>query len=207
MLRAARLPRLRKPVNSALTGPLDTRNMPSIEILNTPAERTEFSDAVYSMSGRALAVASRFEATCRALAILLGIRHQSSSPGSFSLTQPEDLDLLIAEITKRRLFRQIESVVLQLNLPDEASRLFHAARDDRNFVAHELAMGIEGSLRSDHQVSELKSDLAVRVRRLALADLAICLLMLIETREALPTLQFISGYADSVTKWVCDSAS
>jgi hypothetical protein len=68
-------------------------------------------------------------------------------------------------------------------------------------------MGIEGSLQSGHLVSELKSDLAVRVRRLALADLAICLLMLIETREALPTLQFISRYADSVTEWVCDFAS
>src|SRR5918992_1505572 len=101
--------------------------MPSTEILDTPAERTEFSDAVYSMIGRALAVASRFEASCRALALLLGIR-QSSPPGSFSLTRPEDLDLLISEIRKRQLFRQIESVVLHLNLPDEASRLFHAAR-------------------------------------------------------------------------------
>jgi hypothetical protein len=181
--------------------------MPSTEILDTPAERTEFSDAVYSMIGRALAVASRFEASCRALALLLGIRRQSSSPGSFSLTRPEDLDLLISEITKRQLFRQIESVVLHLNLPDEASRLFHAARNDRNFVAHELTMGIEESLQSGHQVSDLKSDLAVRVRRLALADLAICLLMLIETQEALPTLQFISGYADTVTGWVCDFAS
>jgi hypothetical protein len=122
------------------------------------------------MIGRALAVASRFEASCKALALLLGIRHQSSSSENFSLTGPEDLEALISEITKRQLYRQIESVVLHLNLPEEASRLFHGARNDRNFVAHELTIGMSGLLESTEKIGGLKSDLAVKVRRLALAD-------------------------------------
>jgi hypothetical protein len=66
---------------------------------------------------------------------------------------------------------------------------------------------MSGLLESTEKIGGLKSDLAVKVRRLALADLTICLLLLIETREALPTLQFISSYADTVTRWVCDFAS
>lgn len=181
--------------------------MPYNEILDTPPERTDFSDGVYSMIGRALTVASRFEVSCKALALLLGIRHRDHSSGSFSLTRPEDLEALIAEITKRRLFQQIESVVAHLKLPEEATRLFHAARDDRNFIAHELTVGINHLLESDQHVTTLRSELAERVKRLAMADLAICLLLLIETREPLPTLEFISDYAETVKRWVCDSTS
>jgi len=181
--------------------------MPYYEILDTPPARTDFSDDVYSTIGRALTVASRFETSCKALALLLGIRKQDPASGSFSLTRPEDLEALIAEISKRRLFQQIESVVARLKLPEEATRLFHAARNDRNFVAHELTLGIDRLLESDQRVAHLKEDLAVRVGRLAMADLGVCLLLLMETRESLPTLEFISGYAETVKRWVCDSAS
>lgn len=181
--------------------------MPYSEILATPPERTEFSDGVYSMIGRALAVASRFEVSCKALALLLGIRQHDPASGSFSLTNPQDLEALIAEIRKRRLFQQIELVVAHLKLPEEATRLFHAARNDRNFVAHDLTVGIDHLLKADQHANTLKSELAVRVRRLAMADLAVCLLLLKETREPLPTLDFISGYAETVRRWVCDSAS
>jgi len=45
-------------------------------LLEFPRERTEFSDAIYAMIGRALAYATSFEATCRALGSLPDIRQQ-----------------------------------------------------------------------------------------------------------------------------------
>lgn len=176
--------------------------MSAYEIIRRPPERSDFSDEVYSMIGRALTLASRFEASCKALALLMGIRRRSSD-GSFSLSRVEDLESLVSKISERRLFQEIKSVVECLNFPEDAKKLFHAARADRNFVAHELTFGIEHLLESDEELEALKSDLALRVHRLATADLAICLLMLIETREPLPTLEFISAYSESVQRWVC----
>ena len=72
-------------------------------------------------------------------------------------------------------------------------------------MAHKLTLGSQHLLESDEKLELLKSDLALRVHRLAMADLAICLLMLIETREPLPTLKFISTYPESVQRWVLEA--
>ncbi len=125
--------------------------MSAYEIIRRPPERSDFSDEVYSMIGRALTLASRFEASCKALALLMGIRRRSSD-GSFSLSRVEDLESLVSKISERRLFQEIKSVVECLNFPEDAKKLFHAARADRNFVAHELTFGIEHLLESDEEL-------------------------------------------------------
>jgi hypothetical protein len=176
---------------------------PSEDILYPPPRRTEFSDDMYSMIGRALAVANRFESSCKALALLLGIRKQDSPSDSFSVTRQQDFDELIAAILKRRLFQQIETLVARLRLPEEAKQLFHSARNDRNFIAHELTLGIDRVAESESYVETMRADLAVRVEHLAMADLAVCLLMILETDETLPTLKFVSDYAGIVKRWVC----
>jgi hypothetical protein len=174
---------------------------PSDDILYPPPTRTEFSDDVYSMIGRALAVANRFESNCKALALMLGIRKQDS--GIFSITRQQDFESLIAAIRGRQLFQQIETLVAHFGLPGEAKQLFHSARDDRNFIAHDLTLGIDRGAESEDYVETMRVDLAVRVERLAMADLAVCLIMILETDETVPTSKFISGYAGAVKRWVC----
>jgi hypothetical protein len=174
---------------------------PSDDILYPPPTRTEFSDDVYSMIGRALAVANRFESNCKALALMLGIRKQDSD--IFSITRQQDFESLIAAIRGRQLFQQIETLVAHFELPGEVKQLFHSARDDRNFIAHDLTLGIDRGAESEDYVETMRVDLAVRVERLAMADLAVCLTMILETDETVPTSKFISAYVGAVKRWVC----
>jgi hypothetical protein len=52
--------------------------------------RSEFSDAAYAAIGRALAFATRFEANCRALAALIGVREAMKARGA---SDGESLDI------------------------------------------------------------------------------------------------------------------
>jgi hypothetical protein len=52
--------------------------------------RSEFSDAAYATIGRALAFATRFEANCRALAALIGVREAMKARGA---SDGESLDI------------------------------------------------------------------------------------------------------------------
>jgi len=175
---------------------------PSEDILYPPPRRTEFSDDMYSMIGRALTVANRFESSCRALALLLGIRKQNSADG-FSVTQRGHLESLVGAISRHKLFQQIETLVGHFGLPRDAKQLFHSARDDRNFIAHDLTLGIDRLAESEDYVKSMRADLAVRVERLAMVDLVVCLLMILETDATRPTTRFISDYAEKVKRWVC----
>ena len=51
--------------------------MSSHDVFDLPTERTEFSDAGNAAFGRSLVFTTRFEATCRALAVLMGIKDRT----------------------------------------------------------------------------------------------------------------------------------
>lgn len=92
-------------------------------------ERTEESDAVYSVLGRALAYATEFESNCRTLAHLFDIQ-KSESQFSYEIYK------LVKSGT---LHAKIKLLIDEHGLPDWIEEKIHEARKARNFVAHEAA--------------------------------------------------------------------
>lgn len=92
-------------------------------------ERTEESDAVYSVLGRALAYATEFESNCRTLAHLFDIQ-KSESQFSYEIYK------LVKSGT---LHAKIKLLIDEHGLPDWVEEKIHEARKARNFVAHEAA--------------------------------------------------------------------
>lgn len=92
-------------------------------------ERTEESDAVYSVLGRALAYATEFESNCRTLAHIFDIQ---KSENEFSY----EIYKLVKSGT---LHAKIKLLIDEHGLPDWVDEKIHEARKARNFIAHEAA--------------------------------------------------------------------
>jgi len=92
-------------------------------------ERTEESDAVYAVLGRALAYATEFENNCRNLAHLFDIE-KSESEFSYEIYK------LVKSGT---LHTKIKLLIDEHGLPDWVEEKIHEARKARNFIAHEAA--------------------------------------------------------------------
>jgi hypothetical protein len=92
-------------------------------------ERTEESDAIYAVLGRALAYATEFENNCRTLAHLFDIE---KSEKEFSYE--------VYELVKSgTLHAKIKLLIDEHGLPDWVDEKMHEARKARNFIAHEAA--------------------------------------------------------------------
>lgn len=92
-------------------------------------ERTEESDAIYAVLGRALAYATEFEENCRSLAHLFDIE---KSENEFSY----EVYKLVKSGT---LHAKIKLLIDEHGLPDWVEEKVHEARKARNFIAHEAA--------------------------------------------------------------------
>jgi hypothetical protein len=174
------------------------------DYFSLPTERTEFSDAFYSAIGRGLTFATQFEANCRTLALLVGVKNRVISDVTFSLSRPEDLDALVNDLQKKRLFDHITVVCRDLGIDSESRTILQKGREARNALAHELTLGLEQQVESelgrDHYVDHLRR----LMEDLALANLIVCLFSLLATSEPLPTMHFISQYACRAVNWVCE---
>ncbi|MBL0949587.1 MAG: DUF4145 domain-containing protein [Pseudomonas sp.] len=92
-------------------------------------ERTEESDAIYAVLGRALAYATEFENNCRTLAHLFDIE---KSEKEFSCE--------VYELVKSgTLHAKIKLLIDENGLPDWVDEKMHEARKARNFIVHEAA--------------------------------------------------------------------
>jgi hypothetical protein len=168
------------------------------ELFDLPAERTESTDHAYAALGRAITVATRFEAHSRALAYLLGIR-LADQP----LDEQTMLDIYSA-IWQKKLAHHLNSLVTGLKLGDDVDQTLQSARKARNYLAHEYALGLPGSLRQDDDVPRMIHTLRSHVDSLAKGDLLVSLLSQQLTNEELPPPQFASSWPATVAQWVCD---
>ena len=174
------------------------------DCFSLPTERTEFSDAIYSAIGRGLTFATKFEANCRNLALLVGVKNRAISDVTFSLSRQEDLDALVNDLQKKRLFDHITVVCRDLGIDSETRVVLQKGRVARNAFAHELTLGLEhqaeNDLGRDHYLDHLRS----LMEDLAVANLVVCLFSLLATSEPLPTMRFIAQYRCRAVDWVCD---
>ena len=92
-------------------------------------QRTDESDAVYAVLGRALAYATEFENNCRALAHLFDVV-KSESEFSYEVYK------LVKSGT---LNEKIKLLIDKHGLPKWVEEKIHDARKARNFIAHEAS--------------------------------------------------------------------
>lgn len=164
-------------------------------------ERTEYGDAAFGAIGRLLAIATRFEGNCKALAVLLGCRDTTqASP----LRSRQVIESLAEKILKLDLYKVVRRIA---GKQKPVLETLDAARLARNEVAHDLAKGLDrspDSLPQEYQLSHL-----ARCRELAYeiaeADTIVSLVASVLTGEPIPYGDVHSAYAERVADWVWDS--
>ena len=169
-------------------------------------DRTEFSDAAYAAVGRALAFAARFEANCRALAALIGVREAMKGRSASEGETVEDLfDRLTQEYWQVRRLRHHETaIVSRYKLPKDIRGSLRVGRAARNEIAHEVTLGIAAEIEIEEGRNRLLESLRNIVAKLADADRIVCVLMHLYTQEPLPTVAAFEEFPKRVIKWVCD---
>ena len=159
-------------------------------------ERTEWGDSIYSAIGRALTLATHFESSCRGL---VGILQLKTTPHEI-LESPTGIEEFSAELYRRSLGRNISTLV---PTQDDFRLLLDKARDARNEIAHEIALGIE-----DQEGLERNEDFLLRrIRELSLilaeADRAVCFALTVVTHDHMPNNNFLKEYPEKIARWVC----
>lgn len=160
-------------------------------------ERTEHSDALHAIVGRALIIATKFDASCKAAAL-----HNEIRTGVLNLQIEQDRSNLLDGVAEK--YRSLKSSITALKLPKEVSVILHDANDARNSVAHDLAKGMVGCLdiKVDEasfirEVSELMFDLAY-------GDVVISHTICALNGDPSPVGEFASSYVDRVIRWVVE---
>jgi hypothetical protein len=167
--------------------------------------RTEFSDAAYAAVGRALAFATRFEANCRALAVLIGVREAMKARSAPDGESVDDLfERLTQEYWQVRRLRHHETAVALYKLPQDVRAVLRVGREARNEIAHELTLSIAAEIQTEEGRSALLGSLRSAVAKIADADRIVCVVAHLETREPLPTVAAFEEFPKRVVEWVCD---
>src|SRR5688500_7119998 len=134
--------------------------MSSHDLFDLPTERTEFSDAGYAAFGRSLVFATRFEANCRALAVLMGIKDRTQAQRNDStLLDDEEFRKLVAALWKKQLFHQIQALNTSVHLTNDLRTVLNAAREARNYLAHDFGLGAQHEIETDAGRAERLTDL------------------------------------------------
>ncbi len=189
--------------------------MVDLAFFNTE-ERTEYSDELYAVIGRALAVATHYEANCKALVSMLEIKKQ---PALLKGKQ-EEVEEKLKKLWKRTFFKNIqvltsfpkETAENQKDDPETARakdfadyllKILDKAREARNDIAHEITLGIEDKAEYEEYRGTTIEMIQEQVKYIAEADFHIA--GFIENFNKTNIATSLDKYIERIMNWVCET--
>lgn len=167
-------------------------------------KRSLYRDQYFAALGRAVSFATRFENNCRLLCELVELKYpKSKSVSRVSLLTEENIALLCERVEKWQLNDYIQKAVSRLALHTSIDTALRAAREARNTLTHESAIGIEDTINESEEDDLFLDHLGQLVRPIAEADIVVFVILAKETHEPIPRLDYLRSFADRVVDWVC----
>lgn len=160
-------------------------------------ERTENSDELHGIFGRALIIATRFDSMCVAAADTANSRADLITK---KLLDEAEYKKFVLQTTKNHT--NLNNSILALGLSADASDILHSARMARNYIAHELSIGLTGCLDTKIDDNTLTKDISELIERIANGDIVISALISLRNNDPLPRIQSITIYKEEIIKWV-----
>jgi hypothetical protein len=170
----------------------------SLPFYHFEIERTYFSDDTFGAIGRALTFATDFEANCKSLSMLMNIKSRK-----FSLENENDFKSFLEKLERKTLFKHIETIEQYFKIGDINSLIMNG-KNARNFIAHELTLGIKESVEKDEGRKYIFESLKEKIAEIAKANIIIILLMSLETNDIIPTSDYIKKYISMILTWVLE---
>jgi hypothetical protein len=160
-------------------------------------ERTENTDELHAILGRALVVATKFDSNCKSAALQIQLIEFASSG------QINDLSLLLERLAEKYQGQTLSSSIKALKLR-EASVLLVDAKDARNAVAHDLAKGLTGCLDTRLNEEAFVKEVADLMFDIAHGDITISHILSALNDETPLRPEFIETYVQRVVQWVVE---
>ena len=175
-------------------------------------DRSEYTDELYSVIGRALTVATHYDTNCKALANTLSIRKNTNL-----LNNETAFNNLLEKLSKRQLGPSIDTFTSRIRKAlkqggssPEIIEAFEATifqflkkgRESRNFIAHDLAAGISREINNDSFREGFLKITREHIERIAKADYYISVFVEnhINKTEINPSIE---SYIKRMCDWVC----
>lgn len=162
-------------------------------------DRTENSDEIHAILGRALIIATRFDAMCQTAAIALDIKREAILTATMA---DDEYNAFVSKIATK--YRSLKDHIKSIGLPEDTSVILHDARKARNAVAHDLTIGLIGCLDTKIDERKLIAEVSELMMDLAYGDIAISMTLLMFNGNALPGPEFRSSYMDRIRNWVVE---
>ncbi|UTL91823.1 hypothetical protein [Pseudomonas fluorescens] len=162
-------------------------------------ERTENSDELHGVFGRALIVATRFDSMCETAAITTKIKGSLVKNSVFSDIEYKDF---VSKLIQGH--STLNSNIEALGLHKGASEILHSAREARNYVAHELTRGKVGCLDTKVDESNLIFEVSELIEKIVYGDVIISILISRQNNGPLPINYSIESYKEKIIKWVIE---
>jgi hypothetical protein len=155
-------------------------------------ERDEFSDQNYSVLGRAISICVQFEQDVNVLRMFVEIQKEI---GRLSLNETS-YDEIAKRIWKMSLHNKIASSLTAGELVESLTK----AKNARNFIVHELSIGIQNDIRTDKGREYLIQTLEVKLGDLLNGWYLVLLFhSIINKQDGLPRME---DFTKSNVEWV-----
>ncbi len=161
-------------------------------------ERTEYSEQIHAMLGRALIIATRFDSMCDTLAKAYSLKQNLI----ISALSEEEWGKFVKNLISK--FTTLNNNINSFKLPNEISKILHKARKSRNEIAHSVTKGLEGCLDIRLKHEDLIKTLKKLVGDIADGDMFISILISKFNGDPILNQQSLSTYKDEIINWVID---
>ena len=150
--------------------------------------------------GRALFIASGFEDDCRSLAFVLKVREPQPEGQS-----DDEFFTAVSKAVLGRLVDLNKLIARRAKLKEDYAAMLHAARDARNYIAHEAVDDFERLTKVSGGFEQWRDVMASKLEEVAYGRIIVAVLLSRNSAEATPTPEAIDAYPKRVASWVFES--
>lgn len=161
-------------------------------------ERTENSDEIFGVMGRALVIATRFDSMCKTLARAIDLKF----PALLQRISDSDFESLIEKSKKK--YSTLDKSIKKIELSRDLFVILDDARKARNAVVHDLAIGLEGCVDTKLDEVGFLSEVSKCIFDLARGEVLISNLIQVFNGEEPMRSDRILAYRDGVVSWVIE---
>jgi len=161
-------------------------------------ERTENSDELFGIIGRALVIATRFDSMCKTLARAIDLKPAIQ----LQHLSDADFDTLVSNAFNK--LSNLNKSVGYLKLPKDLLVVLQDAQRARNAVAHDLAVGLEGCIDTKVNESALIRKISDYMFDLVHGEVLISALTAEFNGDKPLRTDLLSAYKDQIIKWVVE---
>lgn len=158
--------------------------------------RTENTDFLHGVLGRALILATRFDAMCQSLALSI---ETYEARIIFCASDQNFSALVEASVSK---FRSLNKSINYIRIPEEIKTALHQARMARNEIVHSLAIGLTGCIDTKFTNKSIIEEVTCLVSHIVHGDIVVSLLISTFNKSEIPNESFINSYETRVIEWV-----